>query len=116
MGNLGWYQRIVEWSKKVGGPKNLMALTSFFGYGIFRGIEAGTKKTIKIIKKKKLKESDTVYTVNSPGKSNEGLVFRVGDKFKVLAEDLNAILIEKIGDDSNPYFVDKKLLNDISNY
>lgn len=48
--------------------------------------------------------------------SNEGLQFHVGETFKVLERDGNAVLIEKLGDDNNPYFVVAELLNEISDY
>ena len=40
----------------------------------------------------------------------------MGDKFKVLESDGDAVLIEKIGDLTNPYFVSAELLKDISDY
>lgn len=45
MGNLGWYQLITTWSKKVGGPKNLLLLVAAGGYTIVRSVEAGGKKS-----------------------------------------------------------------------
>ncbi len=38
------------------------------------------------------------------------------ETFKVLERDGNAVLIEKLGDDNNPYFVAAELLNEISDY
>ena len=45
MGNLGWYQLITTWSKKVGGPKTLLLLIAAGGYAIVRSVEAGGKKS-----------------------------------------------------------------------
>lgn len=44
MGNLGWYQLLTTWAKKVGGPKQLMLLLAAGGYIIIRPVEAGGKK------------------------------------------------------------------------
>ena len=48
--------------------------------------------------------------------SNENLVFKLGDKFKVLEFDGDAVLIEKIGDSNNPYVASSEFLGKISNY
>ena len=48
--------------------------------------------------------------------SNEGLEFKIGDQFRVLESDKDAILIEKIGDNNNPYFVSAELLKNISDF
>lgn len=57
-----------------------------------------------------------VYSVTAEGISNEGLAFKIGDQFRVLETDKDAVLIEKIDDDNNPYFVSEELLTNISNY
>lgn len=122
MGNLGAYQWITTVSKKVGGPVNLLVGIALGGYTVIRLGEAGAKKAIKTVKShhKKSREITTdtteVYVVKSLGKSNEGLEFAVGDKFRVLESDGNAILIEKLVDSNNPYFVDADFLRSISDY
>ncbi len=119
--NLGWYQVMTTWSKKVGGPKQFMGL--LLGAGTLAGIGLnelghGVKKffTQKAEEKNKLAEAAIVHTINKEQCSNEGLLFRVGDQFKVLERDGDAVLIEKIGDDNNPYFVSAKFLRSISDY
>lgn len=57
-----------------------------------------------------------VYSVTAEGISNEGLEFKIGDQFRVLETDKDAVLIEKLDDDDNPYFVSEELLTNISNY
>lgn len=116
MGNLGWYQKITTWSKKVGGPQNLLLLVAAGGYGLGKGIEVVGKKLIKRNKEKKLSKNTAIYRVCKSCIDNNGVEFCVGDAFKVLETDGTAILIEKIGDDNNPYFVDKNLLSEISDY
>ncbi len=61
-------------------------------------------------------KSDMIYTVEKEAESNEDLKFRIGDKFKVLECDGDAILIELLENDNNPYFVSEKLLKEISDY
>ena len=121
MSNLGWYQVITTWSKKVGGPLNLLGIVA--GVGAIGGV-AGTKGVEALVgsQKKKAAEKEKAaellktYTVSKECVSNEGLQFHVGETFKVLERDGNAVLIEKLGDDNNPYFVAAELLNEISDY
>lgn len=127
MGNLGGYQLLTTWAKKVGGPKNLVAI--ILGTGVLGGVaiykvgenalEKG-KEAIDMHKKRKSRQSskevEVFYTVNEYGESNEGIEMHIGDKFRVLKTDGDAILIELIGNDNNPYFVDLNLLRTISNY
>lgn len=117
MSNLGLYQKMTEIAKKVGGPKKLFQLV--FGSGIIVGA-SGTTLCVLSVKKamrNNMKSQDkTIYCVKKYGVSNEGLQFKIGDKFRVLEIDKDAVLIEKIGDANNPYFVSYDLLNDISDY
>lgn len=121
MSNLGWYQVITTWSKKVGGPLNLLGIVA--GVGVIGGV-VGTKGVEALVgsQKKKAAEKEKAagllktYTVSKEGVGNEGLQFHVGETFKVLERDGNAVLIEKLGDDNNPYFVAAERLNEISDY
>lgn len=121
MSNLGWYQIMTTVAKKCGGPLKLFCLVA--GGGILVGV-LGTKAVDGVAgsvknsdaKKKKACEQLKIYNVYKEGVSNEGLQFLVGDTFKVLERDGNAVLIEKIGDDNNPYFVASDFLNEISDY
>lgn len=122
MSNLGAYQWFTSTGKKVGGAENLIALIATAGAAggifVFEGGKALIKKAKGNNKSKKSssKSANVVYSITIPGESNEGLNFSVNDQFRVLESDGDAILIEKIGDTNNPYFVDKKLLTKISNY
>ena len=111
-------------AKKVGGPGNLIALIAGGG-AIVGGIavkcgEFAVKKGKQAIANRKKNDSsinsDTIYTVEREAESNEGLRFKVGDSFRVLECDGDAILIELIENKNNPYFVSEKLLKEISNY
>ena len=121
MGNLGWYQVLTTMAKKVGGPKTLIGLLVGGGAVLGGGAVAGgsaikQKVSSELEKKKKIEQAAVVHTVNAEGTSNEGLHFKVGDKFKVLDVDGDAGLIEIIGDNNSPYFVSLKFLSSISDY
>lgn len=122
MSNLGLYQMMTIFAKKAGGPVNLFGFVALTGYAVLRTSEAGLKLASKQVKeylKKNIQEKsceDVEYTVESFGTSSDGLEFKIGDKFRVLEQADDAILIEKIGDYDNPYFVAEKFLKSISDY
>lgn len=121
MSNLGLYQTMTSIAKKVGGSIQLLTIVAGGGVLICGSAVAGgnaikKKITAKMIKKKQAEKAAIVYTVNTEGKSNEGLLFKAGEKFRVLETNGKAGLIEKIGDDNNPYFVSLKFLETISDY
>jgi hypothetical protein len=121
MSNLGWYQIMTTMAKKVGGPLKLAGL--FFGGGavvgggaVAGGVAIKNKVAKKLDEKKREAAAAVVHTVTTEEQSNEGLVFKVGDQFKVLEVDGDAALIEKLGDNNNPYFVSADFLKSISDY
>lgn len=122
MSNLGDYQKMTIVAKKVGGPKNLAVIIAGAGavasVALYKGGKIVAEKVRKKKNKEKLKEtSDSiVYSVTVDGVSDDGLEFKIGDQFRVLETDKDAVLIEKIGDDNNPYFVSVEFLEMISNY
>jgi len=120
MSNLGGYQRLTTIAKKVGGPTNLVLLIAGSGAVVYKGGEILVRKAIKNVNKLYAENSSEIssqiYIVNKQGVSNENLVFELGDRFKVLEFDGDAILIEKIGDSNNPYVVSSEFLEKISNY
>ncbi|SEP69456.1 hypothetical protein SAMN02910289_00367 [Lachnospiraceae bacterium RM5] len=122
MSNLGGYQKLTTVAKKVGGPRNLKLLLfgvgGLFGVGVTEGKYAIKKKKALSEKEKKRQseEMSKMYTVEKKGRSNEGLLFEEGDTFKVLEVDGDVVLIEKIGDDNNPYYVSRQFLDSISDY
>lgn len=122
MSNLGDYQKMTIMAKKVGGPKNLAVIIAGAGavasVALYKGGEIVKEKVRKKKNKEKLKEtSDSiVYSITVDGVSDDGLEFKIGDQFRVLETVKNAVLIEKIGDDNNPYFVSVEFLEMISNY
>ena len=126
MSNLGAYQWITSASKKVGGPINLLILTgtagATAGIAIYKACEIGVKKCVKAIKShqtttdKNSESQHILYSVIKPGVSNEGIEFSVGCQYRVLETDEDSVLIEKIGDQNNPYFVSAEFLSSISEY
>lgn len=122
MSNLGGYQVLTTMAKKVGGPGKLVVLIAGCGAIMLKGGEFAVKKGKQAIVKHKEKKKDSVirtdmiYTVKQDAESNEGLEFNVEDRFRVLEYDGDAILIESIGKDDNPYFVSGELLKEISDY
>ena len=121
MGNLGWYQLLTTMAKKVGGPKLLIGMLvgggALAGGGAVAGGNYLKKKVDSALEKKRQEAEATVeYTVNKEAKSNEGVLFKVGDVFKVLETDKNVGLVEKIGDEDSPYYVSLKFLSSISEY
>lgn len=114
MGNLGLYQAMTTAAKKVGGPKAFLAIVGIGGYAVIRSVEAGVTAVAKEIGKQRNKSK--TFHVHTGGKSNEGLEFNIGDEFHVLERDKDAVLIEKIGEENNPYFVSYDLLKSISDY
>ncbi|MGO3874432.1 MAG: hypothetical protein ACTJHQ_11440, partial [Lacticaseibacillus paracasei] len=118
--NLGWYQLMTTVAKKVGGPKQLLALVAAGGYVIIRGVEAGGKKVIKLVKKDNKEKSTSkvlpAYKFIIDGKDDKGLIFSSGDVFYVAARHDDVILIEKEKDDNNPYFVSVDWLMKVSSF
>ena len=129
MSNLGTYQWATTNAKKVGGMGRFLTIIAGVSFTIgalhvqiFNPLKKAIKKAVTRKKQnprrktEKERENSVIYTVISEGESNEGLKFNVGDKFAVLESDGDAVLIEKHGDDNNPYFVSAELLKTISDY
>mgnify|MGYP003308584167 CR=1 FL=1 len=118
MSNLGLYQVMTTVAKKVGGPKVFLGLVAAGGYGVFRLGEVGVKEAVKIgkrLRNKKVRSAST-FTVKRSAIDKQGLKFNIGDQFRVLESDGNAVLLELIGHDSNPFFVSGTFLQSISDY
>lgn len=122
MSNLGLYQWITETSKKVGGPAKFLAAVAVGGYAVLRTGEAVGRKAVKTVRKniqaksKDKNEEPTIFTVKKDGQINSNTDVKVGDKIKVCSRDKDAVLIQILGDDNNPYFVDIDLLREITDY
>lgn len=53
MSNLGGYQTLTEVAKKVGGPTNLIVITSMGGALVYKGSEIAVKKCVKLVRNSK---------------------------------------------------------------
>lgn len=119
MSNLGLYQKMTTWAKKVGGPVQLFGIVAVGGYCVLRTVEAGGKTIIKTVKKhmdSSVKNSTDIYTIHSDEITDDGIHFKLGDKFRILEIVDEGALIEKINDENNPYFVSISFLKLISDY
>ena len=118
MSNLGAYQWMTVAAKKVGGPINLLILANVTGAVLYKSGELIVKHCIRIHETTCLviEDKKEFYNVTSTGRSNEGVIFDVGDSIFVLEEDGDSVLIEKVGDTNSPYFVSTKFLRQISEY
>lgn len=131
MGNLGWYEWITTTSKKVGGPLQLIG--SMLGVGLGAGIAIGSSVSSTIAKRAKNEktanddakasesyknrtEASKEYVVTAYGVDEQGHVFNVGDKFRVLNKNGGTVLIEKLDAPDNHYLVSEKFLRSISTY
>lgn len=118
MSNLGAYQLMTTLAKKVGGPYGLAGIFITAGAALGVGATCGVKHiTDKSKAKKKKSQKDSItYVINKDSSTNEGVKLEKGLKFRVLEKDGDAVLVELLGVDNNPYFVSAKLLKSVSNY
>ncbi|KJS75659.1 MAG: hypothetical protein JL56_07560 [Desulfotomaculum sp. BICA1-6] len=120
MSNLGWYKTLTTTAKAVGGPKRLLGLILASGAAVGIGGTILTQKAVKVVKNKINKknthyiENGKIFVVCTEGMDSDGLVFKVGNKYRILDRDGDSILIEKFGDDDNPYFVSAEFLKKVS--
>lgn len=116
MSNLGDYQRITTLAKKLGGPRNLLIIAVGSG-AVVGGL--GVNLWNKIRSKGNSPINDVVgvneiFEVTTAGQDISGLRFEVGDMFRIISSDEEAVLIEIIDNKNNPYFVSIETLKEIS--
>ena len=120
MSNLGWYQVMTTAAKKVGGPRNLFLLTLGAGGVVYKCSEVAVKKAYRTLKgltdKTDRVELSQVYKVIADGEVGKNLMLYVGDTYRILESDGESVLIEKIGDTNNPYFVSADFLRSVSDF
>ena len=127
MGNLGLYQTFTTVAKQFGGPGKL--LLAIAGGGVAVGVAIGAVakpvvvKVVHAMKKRSTKSgaTGTVFTVSSePSEADaadmNGLVLHIGDQFRVVERDGDAICIEVLANADNPYYLAGKLLGTISDF
>lgn len=121
MSNLGFYQTITKVIKSVGGPKRFLGIGMAVagGIGVVGGMigykicKASSPKSIEL--KSDILASE-LFTVTSNGVDEQGLKFCTGEKYRVLGADKDSILIEKMDDSDNPYYVSAGFLKKISDF
>lgn len=122
MGNLGAYQTMTTLAKRTGGPVVLALGTAVAGWVIGRVGEAGGKAAIRAARTA-IRKHDTPtaptgqeFDVHGDGEDGKGLVPRAGDRYRVLAGDGDALLVEVLGDEDNPYFTSTQFLAAVSDF
>lgn len=133
MSNLGGYQAITTLIKSVGGPENAKKLAVAAGGVLFvaggatyAGIQkvapAVKEQAVQLLAKWRSRAESTdelagsVFTVTSAAESDQGVSFGIGDTFRVLDRDTDAVLIELIGKENNPWVIPADLLAQISDF
>lgn len=125
MSNLGDYQRITTLIKQLGGPKAAKAIVAAGAVLLVTAggaAHAGYQKAAPKVKDwiSKLGQPDAlaghVYAIHIDAEDDQGLAFKAGDTFRVLERDGDAVLIELIGNDDNPWAVSAKFLAQVSDF
>lgn len=133
LSNLGGYQVITTLIKSVGGPENAKKLAVAAGGALFvagGAAYAGIQKATPVVKKQAAQLfarrqnrtggtdelAGSVFTVTAAAESDQGVSFNIGDTFRVLERDADAVLIEVIGNDDNPWVISARLLAEISDF
>ncbi|MDX3521502.1 hypothetical protein [Streptomyces scabiei] len=120
MGNLGGYQWMTTVAKQLGGPSKLLVGVGVGGYLALRGVEAGGtaayKKLRSVFEKEIRSTSDEVFTVTADGDDGNGLKVRVGNEIRVLKNVGEAVLVEVIDGQDNPYVVSPAFLASVCDF
>ncbi|WBL18775.1 hypothetical protein [Citricoccus sp. NR2] len=118
--------------KRVGGPEAAMKMVGVAGVLSFvagGAAMAGVLRVTPVVKQKaeQLLEkwgsrgnmdelAGNVYKVSSSHEDAQGIIFEVGEVFRVLQRDGDAVLIEMVGHGDNPWFVSAQFLARISDF
>ncbi|MGW4372366.1 hypothetical protein ACWEJ7_01705 [Streptomyces albidoflavus] len=101
-------------AKQVGGPKALLVGVGVLGYLAVRGLEAGAtavhRKRWRAFKNESESTSDDVFVVTADGDDGNGLTVLAGNEVRVLKDVGEAVLVEIIGGQNNPYMVSPTFL------
>jgi hypothetical protein len=127
VGNLGNYQKLVQLAKAADGPVKLalyvvagsLIVGTTVGTVVGPVIKQGGAKAIQAVKSRMNNSSvaaGRLYTVNDDADGEMGLKLCVGDQFRVLEVDGDAILVEVINNANNPYVVSGDLLQSVSDF
>ena len=116
MSNLRGYQRITTFAKLVGGPGQMVGVLVIGGYVTLRTVEGVIKKVIVKAREKKNNpdvnmDKSSVYTAIREVTNEQGLTIKEGDQVRIMESDEDAILIEVIDREDDPFFVSKDFLH-----
>ena len=128
MSNLGGYQTLVTWTKRLGGPKRATFLT----FSAIAGTSVIGTKACDWVRGQLRKQDDTaatqaasgstsekdlrVYTVHDEVDCGEGLVLEPADTFVVFSRDRDTAFIRVRGRADNPFAVSAQLLANASDF
>ncbi len=125
MGNLGDYQRITTLFKQLGGPRAAKFYLAGGAAALFAAggaAYAGIQRIGPLVKNwlEARNQLDSLagssFIVHTATEDDQGLRFEVDDQFRVLERDKDAVLIELIGNDDNPWVVSSEVLSRISDF
>lgn len=125
MSNLGGYQTVTTLIKTLGGTKKAAikatVVVGVAGYALVRTGEAGAKKVYGVcrdaIRERRAATIGPWHAFTATGNDeSSGLEYHDGHRYRVLAQDDDATLIEVDGDPDNPYMVSADLLSRVSDY
>lgn len=122
MGNLGWYETGVKAVKTLGGPKQAVAKVGggligvgvLLGVGLTRGIDALSGKIRDRMTPHPLR--DKTFEVADEGDDGHGLTLHVGERYRVIEGDGDAILIELSNREDNPFLTSADFLRTVSDF
>lgn len=118
MSNLGGYQTIVEAVKRLGGPVKALTIVVGGSFTLGAAAYAGGQKVVGKVRDKREEKARRIqtYVVTADGEDDQGLKLSVGDEYRVLERDDDAVLVEAVGRNGNPYMVSADFLRSISDF
>lgn len=118
MGNLGDYQTMTTLAKKMGGPKVFAAslVLSGVAIGSARTKVVAASKAVLARRGESCPTKGMHFKIVADAVDGSGAKFRAGGEYRVLECDGDAILIEIVGDQDNPYVVSSEFLATVSSY
>lgn len=119
MSNLGGYQAIVVLVKKLGGPGQAAAIVIGGAASAGALALAGAQKIAAKVRERREADDGSHlphFTVTVNASTKDGLEMVVGNQFRVLERDGDAVLIEILGQGDNPHVASAEFLKSVSNF
>ncbi|WP_141399142.1 hypothetical protein [Curtobacterium sp. 'Ferrero'] len=125
--NLGAYQTMVELAKKTNGPVKLgiyilaggVFIGSVAGAAAGPAVKKGASRTVASVRRRfttTAAAAGRVYTVSTGADCGAGNYLQVGDRFRIVKEIEEGVLIVLVGEDEPFGMVDPALLSSISDF